>query len=260
MKGMIYRIYPKRLRIEKGIIKDNLSIRGKSWALNELKEYFFSVDRNKNIKKTINNLSKNYEYFIDIGSARGDITMSVADNFKKCFCFEPFYENFEELQKNLKIEKISNVETNNLAIGEIKGEFNFYCSIANKSDNRFKLAPNEKAKEKTVVKMDSLDNIFLEKNIKKFIIKMDVQGYEFHVIKGAKKFLENDCIIITEFQPWLLKLHGTEPLDFVEYIKKSGFEIFDLNHEKISDEYLEMFCKKAVTKKFVWDDFLLMKK
>ena len=85
MKGMIYRIYPKRLRIEIEIIKDNLVIRGRSWVLKELKEYFFSIDRNKNIKKTIINLSKKYDYFIDIGSARGDITMSVANNFKKCW-------------------------------------------------------------------------------------------------------------------------------------------------------------------------------
>jgi FkbM family methyltransferase len=35
--------------------------------------------------------------------------------------------------------------------------------------------------------------------IEKVLIKIDVQGFEFDVMKGVEKTLRNDCAIISEF-------------------------------------------------------------
>ena len=110
------------------------------------------------------------------------------------------------------------------------------------------------------VKVNTLDNILQEQNIcEKALIKMDVQGSELSVMKGAKNLLSKDCLIITEFWPWAMKLGNTKAEEYIEFMKSLEYKFFDFNKNPIDEKYLMKICRVGKEKRHVWEDFVLAK-
>ena len=93
----------------------------------------------------------------------------------------------------------------------------------------------------------------------KCLIKIDAEGSELSIMKGASKTLENDCIVISEFFPWCLVINKTEPSDYLDFMKSKGFSIYDLKRKPIDENYLSRMCNEAKNFKFVMDNFLFKK-
>jgi FkbM family methyltransferase len=219
---------------------------------------FFSSDPDLEIKNAIKQYSKNFDTFIDIGAAVGSVTFSVATNFSKCFCFEPEKRNYEEFKNKLENNGLKNIEIFNFALGKEKDEKEFFISPEGRLDNRFGIHSNENFKSYKV-KINVLDDILQFQNVhEKCLIKIDVQGFEFEVMQGAKKILQEDCIIISEFWPWAMKLNGTDPLEYVEFLYSLGYGFFDIKNNIIEKQELEKLCSYT-NKKFVHDDFIIKK-
>ena len=219
---------------------------------------FFSSDPDLDIKNAINYFSKKYDTFIDIGAAVGSVTFTVANNFSKCVCFEPEKRNYNEFKAKLNEKKIKNIEIFNFALGKEKSEKEFFISPDGRLDNRFGIHPDENFNSYKV-KINTLDEILKSINIeKKCLIKIDVQGYELEVMKGALKILENDCTIISEFWPWAMSLNGTSSLEYIEFLNSKGYSFFDLKNNPIENDELKKLCNYE-DKKFVHDDFIIKK-
>jgi len=79
-------------------------------------------------------------------------------------------------------------------------------------------------KEKSLIQTESLD-VFLKKEGIQHIdfIKIDVQGAEVDVFKGAKKALKSTLLIVSEVE--FVPLYKTQPLfgDVSKYLDKKGF-------------------------------------
>jgi len=163
-------------------------------------------------------------------------------------------------KKIIDKKKIPNVTIFPLAVGE-KKEIKFFYESPIRGQNRFHINENKNEKWKRVkVEVETLDNILAQLVIKeKCFIKIDIEGYELHAMKGAKKTLERNCIIVTEFNPYLLKLHNTEPYEYIEYMKSFGYSFLDINGNKINNQFLRKMCKFGADKPNVADDFILKK-
>jgi len=78
-------------------------------------------EREPELLNTIKNEVKPGNVCIDLGANIGYITLLLSDlvgKNGKIFAIEPEPENFNILNYNLNINKIKNVETSNIAIGE----------------------------------------------------------------------------------------------------------------------------------------------
>ena len=64
------------------------------------------------------------EIFIDIGSHMGFYTVNLSQLVKSVFSFEPIIENFNQLKENMKINNFKNVKIYNLALSNIKKNYN----------------------------------------------------------------------------------------------------------------------------------------
>jgi hypothetical protein len=60
------------------------------------------------------------------------------------------------------------------------------------------------------VNTETVDSYVKRKNLKVDLIKMDIEGYEGHVIRGAKTTLKN-AVLLTEFTASRLKQCGDDP-------------------------------------------------
>jgi FkbM family methyltransferase len=150
---------------------------GSSFHEQKLREYF-------NLNKGI---------FIDVGANIGKYAVMVGRRLKnkgKVIAFEPMHENFEILKKNIKLNDLDNVVIPlEVALGNREGNINFYIDSEG-IGGRHSLV--KKTKNKIKVKVRKLDNVLKELKIKRVdLIKIDVEGAEAEVLKGAVKTLKN---------------------------------------------------------------------
>ena len=201
-------------------------------SFNRKKILFFFKQKNE----------KKISVFIDVGAHYGETVKIFKKNFQieKIFVFEPSRENFDKLKKNIK--KIDNLKTYNIALGNKKGIVDFRQHFDSESSTLVKINQESKYYKKknfyldffnkkkikfsnTKVEIDRLDNILKKSEINKIdILKIDTEGYDFHVIEGLGEFINKVKYIYFEhhFHNMLVKKYTLS--DIHNFLKKKNFK------------------------------------
>ncbi len=131
------------------------------------------------------------DLFVDIGANVGVYAvLASAVKKAKSIAVEPIPEPFQNLINNLKINKIENiVEALNLGLGDEDAELMFTKNLD--CENRIAVA-SDKESECIKVPVKTLDEIIKTRN--PIMLKIDVEGYEEKVLKGAKQILQRDSL------------------------------------------------------------------
>lgn len=197
--------------------------------------YKYGMHEKHNTLFLKNHLSlKKNEIALDIGSNLGwySVLLSrVASNQSIIYSFEPDIENYKLLKHNILFNKCENVTTYNLAVSESKGESLLY-KYPIKNAGRHSLIP-QKGYEETSVKTTSLD-LFLSDSDKMNVkfIKIDIEGYEYFALLGARKTLSYSPMIMMEYSPKLyLKEFSSGKL--LELISEFSYRIFILKNGEL---------------------------
>jgi FkbM family methyltransferase len=157
-------------------------------------------------------LQKN-DLFYDIGANVGIYTvLASAVKKAKTISFEPLPETYEKLLDNIHINRLNNVVAKNIGLSNEKSKLYF---TTNKDTMNSVALKNDKDKQE--VDVDTLDNISNKYGIPK-VMKIDVEGYETQVLKGANKILTNES-----FEVIILELNGSGA--------KFGFSDDDIHNE-----------------------------
>ena len=174
--------------------------------------------------------------FVDIGANVGlysALALSHRNQPNTVLCIEPHNESLHYLKKNIDANHLNSkvdVIISNYAVSASEGSGNLFINNDNKGDNRLYSDKLLDAKPQTV-ETTTLDKLCLENDIANIqFIKIDVQGFEFNVLKGATKVLHHsdDCILMSEFWPYGLNQSGGSALDYHHLLKTLGFELFVL--------------------------------
>lgn len=141
---------------------------------------------------------------LDIGANSGYYTILTASKIGDeglVLSFEPHPDAYELLQKNALINNLDNlIQSYQICLGEEDGETEFYLTEES-SFSGISATGRAKIKEKVKLPIYRLDTFLAKLNIPTVdIIKIDVEGYEFAVLEGAKTTLKNspDCLIMLE--------------------------------------------------------------
>jgi FkbM family methyltransferase len=137
--------------------------------------------------------------------------------------FEPSPDNFKRLCA--AADKLSNVRLCQAAVGERSGESKLYISEKLNVDHRtYKADGNSRRSVPT--EMVALDDYF-KPGQRVDLIKMDIQGYELHALRGAKRVLEEnaDITLLLELWPSGLEQAGVNWKDLVEMLKGLGMNL-----------------------------------
>ena len=175
---------------------------------------------------------------IDIGAHVGETIRYFKNIFPKSeiLSFEPDVVNFEKLKQ---VAGEFGVECFNFALGSESGEKTFYkqehshLGSLKEIDIHSKdsLGYAERAKnEERVVKCLTLDTFILNKDIKKIdLLKIDVQGFELDVLKGAKKALEISSAVSVEISLFdFYKREDRKLGSIINIFEDLGFELYDI--------------------------------
>jgi FkbM family methyltransferase len=146
---------------------------------------FYEMDILKAMEKYIDQNS----VVVDVGSNIGNHILYFGKilEAKKIYGFEPMNDVFNVLKKNLELNELtSKVKIYNIALGSKigKGTIDYDGSMINNLG-----ATSIKKDENGEFKIEKLDNVLMnEKNIN--FIKIDVEGFEIEVLKGASRILQ----------------------------------------------------------------------
>jgi FkbM family methyltransferase len=146
---------------------------------------------------------------LDIGANTGQFANRVDEILPsvKIISFEPIKKCFDELLINTKS---INVTAFNIALGQENAQQEINISAHSPSSSLLKMADlhtevfaGTNFVEKETITVKKLDDLFNELNVDgKFMVKIDVQGFEDRVIKGGIESLKKaDSILIeTSFE------------------------------------------------------------
>ncbi len=140
---------------------------------------------------------------------------------------EPDTENFGRLVQN--VGSLSNVKAIHAAAGDCSGEVLLFRSNEMNVDHR--TFDSGDGRPSVAVKMVALDDLFSSREPVDFL-KVDVQGFELSVLKGAERLLtENQNIkILMEFWPYGLIKASVTPESLIDYVKSLGFFIAEIGN------------------------------
>ena len=150
---------------------------------------------------------------IDVGSNIGTTTIQSSINVGKTgkiFSIEPNPTIYEFLLQNIKLNKLENIKTFNIAAGESDGEVNF----SNKrSDVMNKIVDDD---SKIKVKMTTIDKLLIDQDIFN-LLKIDVIGYEKFVLLGSKNILKKLNAFIFQLSTNNIKILNIHMKKYLKY-------------------------------------------
>ena len=154
--------------------------------------------------------NKKFNLIVDIGAWCGTWSLAMQQYAKNIYCYEPNKVHFECLTRNLSTN--SNVRLYNQAIGNEDG----FVKLTEETATQNTRVLLEKGETK-INKLDSLNLQGVD------FVKIDVEGLEMEVLKGAEKTLQNVEYLMIECNGNSEK-YGSTKIDIKEHIKSLGFK------------------------------------
>jgi FkbM family methyltransferase len=131
--------------------------------------------------------------------------------------FEPSPENFKRLQSGTR--RLANVRLSQAGVGERSGRSKLYVSDQLNVDHHT-YATEGDSRRAVSIEMVALDDYF-KPGQRVDLIKMDIQGYELHALRGAQRVLQEnpDINLLLEFWPAGLEQAGVRWEGLIEMLE-----------------------------------------
>ena len=181
-----------------------------------LKELYAYIPNNKTV--------------IDVGGNSGYHCRYFAEHAKSVVTYEPVKEIHEVQKENINKFGLTNVDFRNYAVGDVDGEISLYVDIKRASmTSQIPLVESDERKVQ-MVKLDTqgLSDVGF--------IKIDVEGFEMQVLKGAKYIIEKyrPACMVEVYQPWSEKT-GSSVSETFEWFEPLGYKcyMYDCNIDSL---------------------------
>jgi len=183
--------------------------------------------------KLLSNNNLTNPTILDIGANYGFISLAFQSNLGKktsIYSFEPHPEIVKVFEKSIQKNKINNIITENVAVGNTTESvmINLYGQTSNIIDI------GDTVVKRTLIKQIKLDDYLIEHNIIPNFIKIDVDGYELEVLEGLK-------IAIARYRPiMVVETNGNE--DVLQFLKDCSYKLVNLNLNEFEGIPNNVFC------------------
>ena len=175
---------------------------------------------------TICSMNTHESHIIDVGANLGIVSLYLASQCStNVISVEPDKNTFSRLLSNIRLNPkfSSRIRPLNCAVGNRIGTVSFDSSSISSEQSRIALS-NE---GNTKVDLTTIDRLVEEEAIEHIsLLKIDVEGFEYHVLSGAKNTLGKGIVdfIFLELIPKALAEAGTSISNVESFLGEYGFE------------------------------------
>jgi FkbM family methyltransferase len=171
------------------------------------------------------------DMFFDVGANVGIYTLAASrlvGDEGQVHSFEPLINTFDLLKRNVDLNHAQNVHLNPVAVGDIVGEVNLYVNAQSAftglgRTNRGSLLDVQK------VPVWTLDHYAEREGIQSIdFLKVDVEGFEGHVLRGAAELLLRSpkLIVMSELAKKNFEPLGFSVKEVIDHVRGLGFEVW----------------------------------
>lgn len=166
----------------------------------------------------------------DVGANVGLLTLSCAvatGPSGRVFAFEPELGPRIQLEKTLKLNGLSWVETFGLAAGAKTEQRTFHISPVIGHSSLYALPEEDGVGRDITIEVTRLDDI-IGPDQRLDVVKIDVEGAELDVLAGMDRLVQEnpDLAIVAEYGPSHLERVGVTPEAWFEAFQRAGFESY----------------------------------
>lgn len=166
---------------------------------------------------------------LDVGANIGWFSLLLdrrAPDGVSIYAFEPEPLNFGLLSENLELNGAGGVVPIQKAVSDEEGRRSLFV-YPDKNRGRHSLAPIPGAAGSVEVPTTTLDRVWRDRGLdgrSVRLLKIDVEGFECAVLRGASEILERCELVVTEYAPELLRRAGDRPEALLELLTGGGFD------------------------------------
>ena len=198
----------------------------------------------------------------DVGANKGQSVKFFKNIYPQArvYAFEPSKKIFKELNSFLESKQINDVFVFQIGLGDVSKTIDFYESVLSetssfvmpnensnylKNKNRILFQKNSNAFKIISTRITTVDQFVAENRIGHIdILKIDVEGFEYEVIKGACGALVQNKIKIVQFERHADDMREDNFATIHELLVSLGFSIIKQIKHPIGSFY-EMVYQKA---------------
>ena len=225
-----------------------------------MKNFKLNLDKKDSLGLSIFGLYEEFETgFLRTKIKPGDVVVDVGANIGyyttifsrlagengKVFAFEPDPENFRILKSNMELNGCKNAVLEQKALSDKSGRIKLYLNEDNRGDHR--IYDSWDSRDFVEIEAIKLDDALRGESSGINFLKMDVQGAEVLVLRGAEEVLKKsaDLSIVSEFWPYAIEKAGCDPAEFFQILDDNNFEIFNI------DAVTKQVCPIINTEEFI---------
>lgn len=180
------------------------------------------------------------DIYLDVGANIGLFTLIAARRVGKAgkvYAFEPIASTFQGLLQNISLNRFNNVRAYQQALSDAIGKAEMIVSLDGFDGRNSMAMPTGGDKfAKETVAMSTLDYFVADNHLagKITMVKIDVEGWENHVLEGAKATLTapDAPLLQIEFTEEALRTANSSSKELYEAVKRFGYELYIFDTEE----------------------------
>jgi FkbM family methyltransferase len=183
---------------------------------------------------------------VDVGANIG--SLSIAASYMvgiegNVIAIEPHPKIHQYLKRNVELNNRNNVQVFNFALGDEVGQAYF---SSQSSDDQNSVSTSEQG---ILVPLTTIDHL-CEHLPYISLLKIDVEGYELAVLRGAKRVLsKTECVYFESWEAHLNKYQATTSQVINEF-NNLGFEVYKISRNrhltKVCSDYVSKQCENLI--------------
>lgn len=198
--------------------------------------------------KLFRTLATDSEIVLDIGANIGCTAILFGEISEKVYAFEPSQTTFKFLEKNISRSGRRNILAQNIGLGAETSETTLTFSPSNRSggfvSNQTQASAGHTVEKIVIRPLDEVIKSLNLKNERIDFIKIDVEGFEGHVLRGARQTLtSNRPVVVLELNHWCLNaFQRTSIPDFFDLLRSIFPILLAVDNSSYMDLHDENDC------------------
>lgn len=204
-------------------------------------------------------LVKDNTVIFDVGTNIGQVllTMAKINTQGELHGFEPLPEIYERAKRNIELNPFQNIVLNNVALSNKTEDLTILSGPASHSGSTRlgKLEQEEINKSHINIHAITMDDYVAKQKITNLdLIKIDVEGFEVNVLRGATAALQRfKPILFVEVNDAAQKMQGRSGRELIEFIRKLDYDVFDINMKPFNEvnpdypDHFDVICKHKLS-------------
>jgi FkbM family methyltransferase len=153
--------------------------------------------------------------FVDVGASRGEYSIGMARHFRRVYAFEPLPENVKWLKQAIVRRKRANITLLPFAVADRTGQAVLHINPKNMYGGSSLLGGGMESNSVVVPTVTLADTLPVGMTIN--LVKVDVEGAEWLVLKGAEP-------IMPQIERWMIELHDpVREKELDSYLRQYGY-------------------------------------